>query len=615
MQLLSQESTSLPISLRNDLKAHLQNAGPVDPVVLEFPKAALQSHQKKYQGSPIISYPVQVQYNSTEYGKWYDLPNGGALWKFKINSPNAKGLALFFTFHATLPGAQLQIYDPLNPNDQITIQPFDLKSLDHWSGIRSNASLIVEYFFPRGVKEKKVLSITRVDHVYEIASGDSGFLQSEDCHANVNCPNGDDWENEKKGIVRIQMVLQEGVGFCSGNLMNNTSGDGKPYILSAYHCQDGFTPVYNLWFFDFGYAFSGCDNESTPPTYLTIPGCVQRAGRQENDILLLELNSSIPASFGAYFLGWDRSETPPSKCINIHHPMGDVKKITLMENLPSIFNNTINWDNDVTTPIRHHFEVIYNEGTFEIGSSGSALINAEGRVIGQLHGGFGQCNSKTGFFGRLTLAWEGGGSPETRLKDWLDPMDSGVFTLDGMSQTQSGGGVISGSVVTQTGRAIPGITIQLAGAVIGTAVTDANGTFRFSDLPLNQDYLIDIARSDESKNGVSIQDIIRIRKHVLNITTITDPYQLLAGDVDNSQGLSVVDIVKIQKVLLNIDTTFEGVPDWQYIPAAFQFTDDTDPWQDTIPSNFAITNFNTDITNVHFIGIKTGDLNDNANLE
>ena len=52
--------------------------------------------------------------------------------------------------------------------------------------------------------------------------------------------------------------------------------------------------------------------------------------------------------------------------------------------------------------------------------------------IGVLSGGSALCgNNLPDFFGRLNVAWEGGGTAATRVKDWLDPASTGATTLDG----------------------------------------------------------------------------------------------------------------------------------------------------------------------------------------
>ena len=65
------------------------------------------------------------------------------------------------------------------------------------------------------------------------------------------------------------------------------------------------------------------------------------------------------------------------------------------------------------------------------GSSGSALFDPEGQIIGQLRGGEASCNNElSDYYGAFYKSWEGQSSNE-RLKDWLDPEDQNPDTLNG----------------------------------------------------------------------------------------------------------------------------------------------------------------------------------------
>jgi hypothetical protein len=79
----------------------------------------------------------------------------------------------------------------------------------------------------------------------------------------------------------------------------------------------------------------------------------------------------------------------------------------------------------------NHWEV----GTTESGSSGSPLLDAfSGLITGQLRGYMGpfcDCNACSSHFGKIFSSWEGGGTPTTRLKDWLDPDSTRIDSMPG----------------------------------------------------------------------------------------------------------------------------------------------------------------------------------------
>ena len=608
---LAQNTGQGPHSSRRSFTSLYDSKVLANPDIQKFDAGALGRHQDQYKGSPLVSMPIGVNIAPSSSGEWFELENGDRVWLLHIQLRGAAGVGVFFRDGFLPRGAELRVF---GADDRYFRDPITAEGLNgrprFWSGVVSAESVIVEYYEPLRAKSKGDFLIDRIDYVYSTA-GAERFGDALDCHVNVNCPEGDDWQQQKRSISRITMVLEEGIGFCTGNLMNNTEQDQTPYILTGFHCQDGFNPLYDLWFFDFNFEFDDCFSVTTPPDYLSLVGCVQRAGRQENDLLLLELQTAIPASLEPFFLGWDRTGNPPARSVNIHHPMADVKKITIIDTAAYVFNSAISWDNGVLTPPNHHFRLDYNGGTFETGSSGSAMIDLNGRMVAQLHGGLSGCESSFGYFARFSMSWDGGGAAENRLQDWLDPNGQGVMTLDGLDPMQEAGATVSGSVVMENDKAVSNVIVQLAGAevaVIATAYTDANGDFSFGNVPLNSGYAVTIDKPDDAVDGLSVLDIIRIRKHVQNVELLDNPFQIIAADVDGSGSVNVLDIIKIQKVILNIDETFEDVHVWRYVPANFAFSDPANPFLDQFPETFSLNTLTGNFNGINVIGIKAGDV-------
>ena len=67
----------------------------------------------------------------------------------------------------------------------------------------------------------------------------------------VTCPEGDNWREQQRSVVRISVVDNTGAGWCSGSLVNNTNQDCKPYILSAWHCSLNAGQQYDQYIFYF----------------------------------------------------------------------------------------------------------------------------------------------------------------------------------------------------------------------------------------------------------------------------------------------------------------------------------------------------------------------------
>lgn len=569
--------------------------------------------------------PIAVDYNLENAGEWTELENGDWLWRFKIQSKGAHAIAVLYDNFYLPPGAKLYMY---RPDQQQVLGAYTFRNNKptrrFWTGLIDGDEAILEYYEPRAFAGQGQLHIFRIDHAYrqvdmepipEAEKSLTGFGDSFDCHVNVNCPEGADWQDAKRGVCRILLVATEGMGFCSGTLINNTNGDGTPYVLGAFHCQDGFTPLWDMYRFDFNYEGAGCDNPATEPDYMSILGSTYRAGRRETDFVLLELLNSVPASYDVFLNGWDRrSNVTPQNSVLIHHPQADIKKITFDDDFATIHGVAINWDNGVTTPPNTHLRTSWELGTHEFNSSGSPLFNQDKRVVGQLHGGLADCDLSVGYHGRLALSWSGGGTPDSRLSDWLDPLGEAPDTLDGinnpeMEETAS----ISGFVRTEEGEAIAGVTVSLISmSNTITVETGADGAYVFENVPTGGAYSMSMEKGGPVQNGVSTFDLIKIRQHILGVEDLPSPLKILAADANNSASVSTLDLILIQKVILALDDEFANAPSWRFYPADITFDDPSDPFQTFIPPTYDITNLTAPINDLDFIGVKTGDANCSA---
>jgi len=388
-------------------------------------------------------------------GIWTTLPNGDRKWQLVVKSSGAEALSfLFETFK--LYGASTLVITDLN--GKLVHNP--LTSDDVESHFRQHAALcfgdelLLTLIEPKYTQTSE-LFLDRVMYNYR-ATGNPNFLkinESDPCEINVNCsPVGDLWQDEKKGVARILVVDGGGQGWCTGSLINNTSQDCKPYFLTALHCGVSATTAnMTQWKFYFKYETPSCTNPSTAGTLddYFITGCLRIADSGDNggdsgsDFLLVKLGSSTneatiitnlkSANFSAYWNGWNANTTATSGGVGIHHPAGDIKKI-------STFSGTsvsAGWNgNGLLSHWRQSWTSNSNgHGVTEGGSSGSPLFNnSQGYIIGTLTGGSSSCNSPTSpdFYGKMSYHWTSNGTANNlRLKPWLDPTNSGVLTLAG----------------------------------------------------------------------------------------------------------------------------------------------------------------------------------------
>tara|TARA_Y100000991_G_scaffold56544_1_gene41369 strand:- start:14847 stop:17396 length:2550 start_codon:yes stop_codon:yes gene_type:complete len=372
-----------------------------------------------------FGYTHSVDYGF-EDGTWTELDNGDRIWRLLVTSPGAISLNFIFDDFFIPNGAKLYLYS--DDRDDLlgaytSIQNQDSGILGTW--LVYDDKVWLEYYEPAIVTNQGRLHIAKVTHGYRNASdhNSKGLNDSGDCNLDVNCSIGDDWQDLKDHNKKSVALIIMGGSTCTGALINNTENDGTPYFLTANHCYGGNEAA---WAFRFGWisptnVCATTVNSQNGPTNMTMSGATLRSRSSSSDFALLEINSSIPASWDRVFAGWDRSESTPDFSVGIHHPSGDVMKVC-RDNSPALstfYSGAAVWEiNDATGG----WEIGVTEG----GSSGSPLFDQNGKIIGQLYAGTAACsgtvdNNGWDVYGRLGISWTGNGSSTTRLSDWLDP--------------------------------------------------------------------------------------------------------------------------------------------------------------------------------------------------
>ena len=168
--------------------------------------------------------------------------------------------------------------------------------------------------------------------------------------------------------------------FCSGTLINNTANNEEQYFLTAHHCINSRENYISNVITYFNWQVATCASTTTP-TYDSIVGAELVFMDEQTDVALLKITSTIPDSYDVSYAGWNRSETNNTNTTVIHHPSGDVKKISFDNDAP--ISSDTDWLADSLTT-NALWEVVWDNGTTETGSSGSALFNQDYHIIGQL---------------------------------------------------------------------------------------------------------------------------------------------------------------------------------------------------------------------------------------
>ncbi|MDP4267342.1 MAG: T9SS type A sorting domain-containing protein [Bacteroidota bacterium] len=371
-----------------------------------------------------FGYDMDVNLNPVNSGRWEVLKNGDRIWRLGIKSEGAKSINLIFNKYIMPNSGKLFIY---STESKDLIGAFTYKNNNKDSvfatTILRGQSIILEYYEPKEVYKKIKLNISKVIHGYkDLFSLYKDYGGSESCEININCPEGSNWQKEKRAVAMI--LKSNNSRICTGCLLNNVRQDSIPYFLTANHCLTNEST--NTWIFMFNYESNGCSNNNGP-TFQTINGADMIATDTPSDFALLKLSSKPPASYNVYYSGWSALNQKSDSVVVIHHPYGDIKKISM--SFDTIFPS--DWSSGV---INTHWGIDhYNLGSTEKGSSGAPLFSKFHKIIGQLQGGDASCSDKTDgdYYGSFYYSWDKGTTKDTRLKDWLDPDNTGTFELNG----------------------------------------------------------------------------------------------------------------------------------------------------------------------------------------
>lgn len=395
---------------------------------------------------PRFGYPEKVAITLTDGGVWQTLSDGSRIWRVRIFSPDALSINLLYDKFYMPEGGKLFVYatDKGSSIGAFTTRNNKESPTDGFAtGLVFSNDITVEYYEPAAVKGKGVLSISYVVSGYrlisEILQEDKALGSSGSCEINVNCPEGDNWQNEKRAVA---MILVGGTRICSGSLVNTTANDTSPYFLTANHCTMNYgdavtSPDLSSFSFYWMYEAPSCTNSSTEPPIYSTSGATIVANYEPSDFSLLRLSEDPKnlSNFTPYYLGWDSRNTSGTGGVAIHHPSGDVKKITPYTITPA----STDYLSDTPSSTQTHWRVTWSKGATEGGSSGSPLINSSRYVIGQLHGGYSSCSSQTepDWYGKVSYSWLNNNASDSRrrLKDWLDPLNvipSNGGTWDGL---------------------------------------------------------------------------------------------------------------------------------------------------------------------------------------
>lgn len=451
--------------------------------------------------------------NAAENGIWEVLPDGSRVWRILLKSPGALGCAIYLDEMRLPEGSALYVYDP----DYVVVDgPYTKAQEDvhgrFATGTVYGEEILLEFNQPApAVGESLADPVIRLygfAHFYRHIFDEYAMYQevladnlvaetrgggAGACQVDVNCPEGNNWQEQKDAVVRLQIADGQFVGLCSGVLMNTTARDCRQYLLSALHCALGVSDG-DLAFLQvrFNYEKPLCGSGFFPQNR-NVTGVTHLAdsndggGDSGSDFVLFEIEDEIPDSWEPFFAGWRSTTAGSSSGVSIHHPSGDVKKIsTYTSSLQSVWLGApgSHWQVTWAPTATEH-------GVTEGGSSGSPIFDSNKRVIGTLTGGNSFCNDpfEPDYYGKMSYHWSNNpNAANQKLREWLDPISTDETAMDGSYRPCDQGVSIREEAGLADVDAYPNptngqVTLRSEAGIVSVEVYDASGRLVKSAVP------------------------------------------------------------------------------------------------------------------------------------
>jgi len=485
---------------------------------------------------PRFAVPRKTSITPDKNGTWETVDSSTRLWRYVVKTPDASSLNLGFTRFALPPGASLLLY---SPDGKRIRGPFtsaynrSYKQL--WTPVILSPEIVVELTIPTAAVAALELEIGQIGQGYRgFDVGDKA--SSGSCNMDVACVlSADPWQENVRAVAMISL---NGTQECSGSLINDAAGDTKMYFMTAHHCginAGNASTLVTYWNYENstcrvpGSSASGSSGNGSLDQFNT--GATLRADYAASDFTLVEMSDPADPTFNLFWAGWDHTPyvspggpgagdfacSADSLCAAIHHPNVADKRITFSA------QNTVSsgYGGNAVPPVPGdltHIWVHWNPNPVfppdpsisippqvtEGGSSGSPLYNAQRRYIGQLHGGPSSCgqtkDNLSDVYGHVSVSWEGGGTSATRLKDWLDPQNTGAMFIDGRNQCTAP--PVPGNIVaTANGKNQIDVTWDAAAGADSYKVYRGDGACPGTNWQLVADNLTTTSYTDSNVSG------------------------------------------------------------------------------------------------------------------
>jgi hypothetical protein len=201
------------------------------------------------------------------------------------------------------------------------------------------------------------------------------------------------------------------------------------------------------------------------------------------------------------------------------------------------------------------------------------------------------------------------------LDGMVDYCETYVVIQDNAGHCDNNGAKVTTCIV----NACSGAPLLDAGIVLNDVYSgdlgglDSNGCALFPvNGPIGTGLTIAPVKDDFPLNGVTVFDLIKIKRIILGVDLDASPYALIAADANKSGTITGFDMIELRKLMLGL---YDELPDntsWRFIDDNFVFPNPQNPFQTAFPETILIPNAQAGNYSVAFKAVKIGDLDCDA---
>lgn len=359
-------------------------------------------------------------------GQWENV-DGGRMWAMTFKSEGALSLNFVFNDFRLPKGAELYI---VNRDKSVLFGPVTKESTTEngffQTDIIKGDQASIYLFEPTESLGISSLTIKSLIHGYRNMMPKVASFRTPSSIENKDVACYPAYEKESDAIA---LIIHSNYCLGTGFLIMSTDYSFKPYFLTSSYIVDsdnnGTFADYEKSYienslFKFRYKKIQCDGED----YVTSCSYNQahfRAGWDNSKFALLELKGNLKYNTSLAWLGWYAENYYPNSAVCIHHPSDDGMKV-------SFYNRTLLY----APYTQYWWYVEFDEGIGDFYTKGAPLLDENKRVAGHAYRGYynpAPYENST-IIGKFSKSWNGGGTNDTRLKNWLDPESTNITSMN-----------------------------------------------------------------------------------------------------------------------------------------------------------------------------------------